>query len=296
MNEICVVHLVRAYNGIAPLRNFLESYKLNPGGIEHDLLILFKGFENVAQLNECRLELESFKYQELHLPDIGFDINVYFEVLHFFEYKYYCFLNSFSIVLDSEWLIKMYRHISIDVVGMVGATASYQSLYMDFSWKDLLSNSVANYNNLRIRKYKLSKLYLILRYIVNEFRFKPYFSPFPNYHIRSNVFMFSQDVMQKIVCPNIRNKIDAYKFESGKNSITKQVEALGKLVLIVGRDGNSYEKYDWWKSNTFWRCAQENLLVSDNQTRMYLNSDLETKAYYSYSAWGLNSYPLSKFV
>ena len=46
MKEICVVHLIRAHNGIEPFVQFLDSYKKNKGGIDHDLLIVFKGFEN----------------------------------------------------------------------------------------------------------------------------------------------------------------------------------------------------------------------------------------------------------
>ena len=287
MSEICVVHLVRAHNGIVPLRNFLESYKLNPGGIEHDLVILFKGFENEGQLKDYRLELESFNYLELHVPDIGFDINVYFEVLRSFEYKYYCFLNSFSVILDVRWLIKMYQCVINDGVGMVGATGSYQSLYLEYSqWKLVIKKAIPESKYPRLRMFWIGRLDWTLRYLIQNCRFMPHFPSFPNHHIRSNTFMLSREVMLKINCPNIRSKIDAYKCESGKKSITRQVEMLGKAVLVVGKDGQGYEKNDWWKSNTFWCSNQENLLVSDNQTRMYLNSDLKTKYYYSNSAWG----------
>ena len=143
MNDVCVVHLVRVCNGVAPLINFLESYKLNQGGIEHDLLILFKGFESEEQLKEYRLVLQPFKYKELHVPDQGFDITAYFAVPRSFHYKYYCFLNSFSVILDAEWLLKMYRHISNDKVGLVGASGSYQSLYLDTNqWKILIKKSI----------------------------------------------------------------------------------------------------------------------------------------------------------
>ena len=88
MKELCVVYLARAHNGIEPFRTFLESYRQNPGGITHDLLILFKGFVGENQLQEYRLLLEPFEYKELHVPDEGFDITAYFAVPRSFDYKY----------------------------------------------------------------------------------------------------------------------------------------------------------------------------------------------------------------
>jgi hypothetical protein len=35
-NEVCVVHLVRACNGIEPLKRFLTSYTQHPAGMKHD--------------------------------------------------------------------------------------------------------------------------------------------------------------------------------------------------------------------------------------------------------------------
>lgn len=292
--EIAVVHLVRAQNGIEPFKHFLCSYQKNPGGIEHDLLILFKGFKSEVKLQEYRLLLVSFKYKELRVPDEGFDITAYFIATRTFEYKYYCFLNSFSVLLDAEWLSKMYQHILTDKVGLVGATGSYQSLYLDSNRKEIFQNAILKSKYPALRKYWIGRIDWYLRYFIQEWRFKPYFGSFPNFHIRTNAFMLSYDVMKKIVCPKIHNKIDAYKFESGKKSITRQVEKLGKTVLVIGKDGRAYQKDDCWKSNTFWRSNQENLLVSDNQTRMYLGCDLKSKAYYSHNAWGSFAFPHAK--
>ena len=289
MNDICVVHLVRAQNGIAPLKDFLESYKQNPGGIAHDLLILFKGFKNEGQLQEHRLALKPFKYKELHVPDEGFDITAYFAVPRSFDYKYYCFLNSFSVILDAEWLLKLYQYISKDEVGLVGATGSYQSLYVATDpnqWKQLIEKVIQKSKYPWLRRYWIGRLDWTLRYLVNDWRFRSYFDPFPNYHIRSNAFMLRKDVIKKIGCPEIHSKIDAYRCESGKRSITRQVIGLGKKVLVVGRNGKAYEKEDWWKSNTFWQAEQSNLLISDNQTRRYAESTLSEKKYSSHSAWG----------
>ena len=50
MPDICVVHLVRKKNGMEPFRSFLESYLENPAGVDHELLILYKGFFREADI------------------------------------------------------------------------------------------------------------------------------------------------------------------------------------------------------------------------------------------------------
>ena len=48
--DICVVHLVRRKNGVEPFRSFLASYLENSAGINHELLILYKGFSRKADI------------------------------------------------------------------------------------------------------------------------------------------------------------------------------------------------------------------------------------------------------
>ena len=42
--NICVVHLVRSTNEISAFEQFIKSYKKYISGIEHDLLVTYKGF------------------------------------------------------------------------------------------------------------------------------------------------------------------------------------------------------------------------------------------------------------
>lgn len=304
MNEICVAHLVRAQNGIGPLIDFLESYKLNPGGIEHDFIILFKGFKNEGPSQEYRSLLRPFNYKELHVPDEGFDITAYFAVPRSFQYKYYCFLNSFSVILDAKWLLKMHQYISQENVGLVGATGSYQGHlwrgnYTYTQWKLSVENAIPKSKHPKLRKFWVGRLDWALQfwisYLNNGLKLNFYFPRFPNFHIRSNAFMLRDEMMRKIVCPKILSKMDAYKCESGRQSITNQIMKLGKIALVIGKDGKAYKKEDWWKSNTFWRENQENLLVSDNQTRAYTDGGLAQKTLFSNYAWGENASPKQPF-
>ncbi len=81
--------------------------------------------------------------------------------------------------------------------------------------------------------------------------------------------------------------MDAYKFESGKKGLTRQVLGLGNEVLVVGKDGVGYKMESWNRSNTFWQADQENLMVADNQTNAYQNGTQEHREFLAFTAWGI---------
>ena len=249
---------------------------------------MFKGFETELQLHEHRLMLASFKYKELYVSDEGFDITAYFAAASSFDYKYYCFLNSFSEIQDHDWLSKLYKYISQSDIGLVGATGSWLShLDQVHFWGDI--TRVAR-DHFRLYKGKAFWKRLILAVVAvwNYCLWLMTFITFPNYHIRTNAFMISREIMNSLECPVIERKTDAYRFESGKNGMTKQIVRLRKKVLVVGKNGVGYEKKMWNKSNTFWQSEQENLLVADNQTRDYQFGDLERRVYLSRAAWRMD--------
>lgn len=289
MKEICVVHLVREQNGIEPFVRFIESYRKNSGGIDHDLLIVFKGFNSPGAKAEHLKFLASFQYYTLDVPDVGFDITAYFAAAKQFssDYRHFCFLNSFSVIHDCEWLSKLYDQISRPGIGLVGATGSWQSLRVSgVSWL-LIAMGVA-----AVRHYRLSSEITLWRRLVlgatagrQHGLFLREFNLFPNYHLRTNTFMISSELMQKIKCHEIKSKADAYRFESGKHGLTQQILGMGKAILIVGKDGVGYEMERWNKSNTFWHSEQENLLVSDNQTLDYQHGSRERRKNLSNGAW-----------
>lgn len=307
--ELCVVHLVRAHNGIEPFKRFIESYRENPGGIEHDLLIVFKGFAQPQDAAEYREMLTLFHYAELEISDEGFDITAYFAVVMRYseQYRYFCFLNSYSVILDRDWLRKLYRNISRPGVGLVGATGSWNSHHSNaYAWLRLI---VTIFRARIIRCLSLNKsrantetgshphgahkkraLWKIATLIVRDawvnFQLLINFDTFPNYHIRTNAFMISCELMQTLKCPVMKTKMDAYRFESGKKGFTRQILNRGKRVIVVGKDGIGYEKENWIESKTFWQSEQENLLVADNQTRDYQEGSQERRSYLSSITWG----------
>jgi hypothetical protein len=277
MSEICVAHLVREKNGIAPFRAFLGSYRENSGGVEHDLLIIFKGFDDRFVPAEYSALLDGLSYHTLFLPDEGFDIGPYFHAARTLDYHYFCFLNSFSVLLDENWLAKMYNYVRREGVGVVGATASHESFYSTFLHNWWSNRSKWLYRGMLGNEYR--KIREVLTY-------RKRFPPFPNHHLRSNAFIIPRELMLKLNPGPLKEKIDAHEFESGRESMTRQILALHLKALVVGRDGRAYEKENWGESFTFKSGDQRNLLVADNQTRRYADADARTQQALTQDAWG----------
>lgn len=289
MKEICVVHLVRAQNGIEPFARFLKSYQQNPGGMDHDLLIVFKGFDAQASKDDYLHLLAPVRHRAFEMPDIGFDITAYFAAAKEYagQYRYFCFLNSFSVIQDSEWINKLYQQISLPEVGLVGATGSWQS-HRGSIKKSWLIPIVVGLQHYRFYKDKTLLKRLIFG-VIGSWKYSGFLwdcEPFPNYHVRTNAFMISGDTINKIKCKELKSKSDAHLFESGKSGLTSQIIKMGKLIIVVGKDGVGYGMERWNESNTFWHSEQENLLVADNQTRDYQSANSDRRKYLSYVAWG----------
>ena len=289
--KICVVHLARAANGPAPLQAFLESYRTHPAGIEHELLLLFKGFAGPLPRQYEDL-LAGVPHRRRFITDRGLDIDAYFDTAKAHQADWFCFTNSYSIILADGWLAKLHRALLERDAGAVGATGS---------WQSILSNIM---DNMALPPsfhpgYPAWKRFLLTRFPflrplwrpVRRWLLRGMFDPFPNYHLRTNAFLIPRDVALRIQVGPMRRKFDAYQFESGSRGLTRQILRMGKRVLVVARDGEAYDMERWHLSNTFWRREQENLLVSDNQTRSYERSGREARAAYSTYAWGLDADP-----
>lgn len=284
--KVCVVHLVRAANGTAPLRVFLDSYRRHPAGLDHELLLLCKGFG--ARLpDEYEPLLAGVACTRRFIPDRGFDVDAYFRLAREHDAKAYCFLNSFSVILSDGWLEKLFRALIEQDAGMVGATGSWQSISSNYA--EALSDAPSFRPGYPAWKRQLVTWFPFLRTVPPKVRLlllRGTFDAFPNYHLRTNAFMLRRETAVAVQVPPMRRKFDTFKFESGSQGLTRQVLAMGRPVLVVGRDGKAYDMQDWHRSNTFWRRNQENLLVADNQTSSYERMNDEERAMYSAIAWG----------
>jgi hypothetical protein len=300
MDKVGVVHLARRANGPAPFERFLASYRRYAAGQPHELLLVFKGFAPQDTVDHDRL-LEGLPHRRLFVADHGFDLRAYFAAAAHFEHRYFCFLNSFSRVLEDDWLAKLHRAAAEPDVGLVGATASYQSFAsahaerarmlagMDVGarlrWRvrHVTSDPAPRMVTQRAAAWMLDKLGI----------WKParHFPPFPNYHVRTNAFMISRDVLSRIRIRPTPFKLAAYLLESGRAGLTRQVLGLGMRAVLVTRGGRTYDKEGWHAADAFRQGRQESLLVADNQTDAYQDADAAGRAELSRLAWGSHARP-----
>jgi hypothetical protein len=275
MSNICVLHLVWDRLGIAPFRRFLESYGIHRSGLKHDLLIIFQGSFRRSGLSEYHKLLDGYGYKSMFRHNVGYDIRAYWSAAGKFNYEYFCFLNSHSIILDDDWLEKMYSHIIVKNVGLVGPTGSWESPY---------SISLMGPSEKKRPFYRaiLSPYW----WRIWQEIYKYYYDPFPNYHIRTSAFMISRELINRIRCNFFYNKASTVRFECGKSGLSKQIMKMNLRLLVVGKDGIGYEKEEWYNSNTFRKGNQENLLILDKHTNDYLTSDIERRKLLSRLAWG----------
>jgi hypothetical protein len=105
--------------------------------------------------------------------------------------------------------------------------------------------------------------------------------------------MVQRGAFGQIRTGRIARKMDAYAVESGRNSITNQYRSRGQRVLVVARDGETFDHERWAQSNTFWQADQERLMVADNQTRVYTNGGIDHRRLLSAYAWGPQANPYS---
>ena len=276
MSDICVIHLVRRRNGLQPFIDFIESYRKYNAGVEHILLIILKDFEGNSIPPEYGVVLDGIQYEAIFVGDDGFDIGAYFIGAKSVTSSYLCFLNSFSILQVDNWLQKMFEHIHRPEVGLVGATGSYESHYTNHC------SSVFQTSNTFILR-RVARL--VLRYY-QCIKIKRAFFPFPNYHIRTNGFMLSRELILSLQSQLYLSKTDVEEFESGRNSLTRQILAKKLQVLVVGKDGRAYDVKDWPQSNTFRSGNQSNLLIADNRTQQYQLAGEQEKQLLRKLAWG----------
>lgn len=270
METIGVVHLARHKSGLAAFQNFLRSYSQYRAGVSHDLLILYKGFPSRAAVAGWEAAAKTFSHQTMFISDWGFDIRAFRVAAEQAQQRHLFFLNSFSELQADDWLAKPYALMQGEGVGIVGATGSWESMY---------TNALTDLN---WQPTSMARLKGLLRLQACRFCF----DPFPNSHLRTNAFMLSRDLMLKVWPRYVLTKRGAYLFENGKNGLTKRILRLGLQPLVVGKDGKGFEIKDWPGSNTFRTLAQDNLLVADNQTRLYQKADAQTRQWLTGRAWG----------
>jgi hypothetical protein len=226
---------------------FTGSFQRHAPGCDFKLYVIFKGFPSAAERERAVSIFASVQHDAIFTDDTSFDIGAYAEAARRIAEWKVCFLNTNTEILCENWLLKLVSNLGQPGVGLVGATGSYESL------RD------------------------------ND----PRFPKFPNIHIRSNAFMIDRDVFAAIARQfTFADKLDAFLFESGPNSMTRQIQSRGLEVLVVGRNGQGYPPDSWPRSDTFRQDGQTNLLIGDSQTRHFDALSLPEQQALTRWTWG----------
>jgi hypothetical protein len=311
---IALVHLVWGPLGPAPLREFLSSYRRHPAGVDHELVVLLNGIDEDRRM-AFEAELEGVAHRLLTLEEPVQDLAAYARAAERLEHERLCFLNSHSVILAPEWLAKLEHALNQPRAGLVGATGSWASvrsgtlngLFLPNPYRGVVpERRVAREQLLAIelerageeiagdaqpRRSLLGSVLATLRTLPPMPEQLLRFEGFPAHHLRTNAFMAERATFTGLRMGRIERKMDAYLLESGRRSLTRQVQGLGLRALVVDRDGAVYDCEDWPSSRTLWQGDQEGLLVADNQTRLYANGGIDRRRLLSAFAWGQSAHP-----
>lgn len=270
---IAVLHLVRAGNPVSALAKFVDSYLRHPSGVPHRLVILLKGFTEGVPI-EIEAHLARVVHDRIYCPDMGFDIGSYVYAAEYISEPLVMFTNSFTEFAADGWLGKLLPAISLPNMGAVAASGSWESFSSHFLYEPM---EAANPWLFRIVRRLWAISIGVGLFVL--------FPMFPNVHLRTNGILIRRTDFIRHRPPLLRYKIQAWMFESGRRSLSRCLLKRGLKLAVVGRDGTVYAPDEWGKSSTFWQGEQENLLIHDNQTRLYHHGDDIFKCKKRSGAW-----------
>ncbi len=318
----CVVHLVRAANGPAPFRAFLDALRDFPPGANCELVLAMKGFSSPRDAEPYLEQARDLGAETMFFPDTGFDLGVYLAAAARLRRERYCFLNSYSEPLSEGWLAKLDAALQLADVGIVSGSGSWNS---SRSWVLHSLGLPSAYRHLLPARRSIREQFaqmdaerptaepelpagggagdgrsskaataraatrvpsVALRALSEIPRQMRDFESFPAHHLRTNAFMIAHSTLAGLRLHQIREKADAYALESGRTGLTRQVQRMGLRAVVVDRAGRAHDQDGWHLSRTFWQGSQEGLLVADNQTRMYERGGADRRRLLSALAWG----------
>jgi hypothetical protein len=251
---LSLVHLVWAPLGTGSLERFVRSYQAHDAGTEHELVVLYNGFRPGQDLSPWREAFAEVEHRELLIERPALDLGAYRQAVDLAVAERYCFVNSHSEILVDGWLGALERHLLEPGVGMVGSGGSFESAY--------------------------SCAPRPLR------PFRRDFQPFPNPHIRTNGFALTRELLLSLQWPLPRRKLHAWRLESGRHGISRQVLERGLRLLAVDRHGRAHPPEHWRESATFRSGGQVNQMLGDNRTREYESANPARRIQLERMAWG----------
>jgi hypothetical protein len=296
-----VVHLARHANGLEPFDAFLASYRRLDPGLEHDLVLLFKGFPDRCAIAPYLERAQDSVAGFVTVPDTGLDLRAYVAAALTLPHERVCFLNSYSEIVAPGWLARLDRAVRQPGVAAAGATGSWASLLSYSRWQvgldDPYARAFEDRGSVRRTMHEISRV----RYegdkrhwimsLLNLVRDAPSMALFPSVHLRTNAFLMRREEFCALRWGSLTTKRSNYRMESGRRSLTAQLHARGRRTVVVDRHGAERDWPQWHEAAVFWQERQQDLLVADNQTRVYAGGAPEWRRVLSGYAWGDRARP-----
>ncbi len=304
----CVIHLVRAANGIDSLREFAAAMRAHPPGVEHELVLAMKGFASRAEAAPYIEETADLDPTIEFFPDVGLDLGLLFGAVARLRRGRYCFVNSHTRPAAAGWLAKLDAALDLPDVGIAGATGCWLSSHSWLTYSMGLPSFYrgvlppvrrtrrvlleVDFEQQRIeRRSKLDALRARLDLLSQLPEELLAFAPFPTPHLRNTMLMVRHETLRSLRLFAVRTKFDTYVLESGSLNMVAQLACRGLRALVVDSAGTTYEPPEWYRSGTYWQGRQERLLAIDNRTRSYELGGAERRRVLAALAWGLHADP-----
>ena len=282
-----IVYLARGVGGgIDSARSFLASYRAHAAGLEHDLVVLAKGWDEGRDRTELASLVEAHAGTLVELPDDGFDWGAYMRAAHLLSHNWLCFLNTHSRIQADHWLAILKSAAEHSGVGAAGATGSWGALAPVLQSIPPIVVDIAGARGLA--RASLSAVIGCLRYPIQWAMAMRRFPPFPNPHLRSNAFLTRRALFLEFAARSKmpRTKYNAFPLESGRKSFTAFMGSKELRPVVATADGSVYRAENWDECGAFRSPGQPGLLVSDNQTRAYDAAPAHERRIMERAAWG----------
>lgn len=266
MNDTPIVcYLYTVFDNINSIKDFKNHYQKFNSGYNHELLICFK-LLNKHKIEKIVNEIKDLKFQ-IFIDDHtinDFDFGSYKRVSEKYINKDIFFMNSHSYPICDNWLKLLMNYKQKN--NLIGASGSHESM----------TNSI-----------KIKKKYKIISYLLKLYKFKKSFPNFPNPHLRTSSFLINSKIfLEYINDKKIQNKFDAWKIESGFQSLTNYFKLKNYDVLVINSKGERFLENEWKLSLTYSYMNQDNLIISDKHTRKYMIKSLDERKDATKIVWG----------
>ena len=263
--KILVCYLITKFDDENTLLTFLKNYKNFKSGYPHELLICFK-LLNSEKMENFRKILVNVEHTEFidKKDENDYDLGSYKRVASYYQSRHIFFLNSYSYPICENWsnmIIMNYEKNSL-----LATSASYESL---------------------LSSIKLKKFYKLISFLIKKFKYTQYFDPFPNPHIRTTGFLIKgSEYLEFMNNKTISSKIDVWRIESGKNSLTNHFKKLNFNIYVINSDGERFSEDKWKESQTYNYLEHNKSIISDKHIRKYHSMNKSEKLKFQSNSWG----------